>query len=216
MTAAPLTPQDVFSTIPSDHRGTFVRLAEQRATAAAGGADPTPEQLCEAAKSIFAEIPEAARERFAKIAEQRAQLAAAASVRATAASLPSSPDQILRDAEAALAREQREEADETAWADARAKYGKGRVGRLDTSEGAIILRVMSLAEQDRSGARITAMPEGIERAVVVRECTLDTVVYPARARVSEITSMYPGLWVRIFELREQLSVGEAERIEGKA
>ena len=124
MTAAPLTPQDVFSTIPSDHRGTFVRLAEQRATAAAGGADPTPEQLCEAAKSIFAEIPEAARERFAKIAEQRAQLAAAASVRATAASLPSSPDQILRDAEAALAREQREEADETAWADARAKSGK--------------------------------------------------------------------------------------------
>lgn len=215
MTAAPLTPQDVFSTIPSDHRGTFVRLAEQRATAAAGGADPTPEQLCEAAKSIFADIPEAARERFAKIAEQRAQLAAAATVRATAANLPPSADQIIQEAEAALVREQREECDEVAWAEALAKHGKGRVARVETPDGCIIMRTVTLREQDMFVERLAGV-SGSGRLTVAREYTLDTVEYPPREKVRAVTDKFPGIWEHLYAARNALADGEVARISGKA
>ena len=197
MTTAPLTPQDVFSTIPSDHRGTFVRLAEQRAK--------LPEGLGPEHEA-----------RFNALQERRAAAEAARAQRAAAESLPPSPEQLLKAEEEEIARLEREEADAAAWQSARQKYGKGRVAMVPTPLGAIILRVMSLVEQDTSGQRINALDDIGQRNAVGREVTLDTVVHPVRDKAREITTTFPGLWVRLYQARDALAVGEGEKLQGKA
>ena len=154
--------------------------------------------------------------RFNALQERRAAAEAARAQRAAAESLPPSPEQLLKAEEEEIARLEREEADAAAWQSARQKYGKGRVAMVPTPLGAIILRVMSLGEQDTSGQRINALDDAGQKNTVAREVTLDTVVHPSRDKVREITTTFPGLWVRLYQARDALAVGEGEKLQGKA
>ncbi|MFO0588837.1 MAG: hypothetical protein U0441_14905 [Polyangiaceae bacterium] len=130
--------------------------------------------------------------------------------------MPPSPEEILRAEEEEVARLEREERDQEAWKSLRAKHGKGRVALIQTPMGAIIMRVQTLAEQDAGGQRINALENETDRLSVVRETTLDCVVYPSREDARKVTDAFPGLWVRLFQARDALSVGESERLTGKA
>lgn len=160
-------------------------------------------------------LPENIAARLKQIEEQRAQLAAAAATRAVAAALPPSPEQLLREAEEALAREQRQEADAAAWADALTKYGRGRCGRIATVDGAIVMRVATGAESDAASARVSGAPDA-QRVAVARECTLDLVVHPSRDKARAICDRWPGVWLKCYELRDALASGEENALVGKA
>lgn len=87
---------------------------------------------------------------------------------------------------------------------------------VPTSLGVIVLRVQTLDEQDEDGRGMLALEDPVQRATVARDAVLDTVVYPSRDKAREITDSFPGLWVRIFEAKDALSMGEAEKLRGKA
>lgn len=155
-------------------------------------------------------------DRLRAIAERKAQLEAAKKTREAAAALPPSPEDALRAEEEQLARMEREEADEAAWQSALVKHGKGRVGRIRTVEGSIIVRTLTLAESDASGHRIGAAQDSATKTMIGRECTLDVVVYPARDRVRAMCEARPLLWMKLYEVRDALALGEEDALAGKA
>lgn len=155
-------------------------------------------------------------EKLRQIEARKAAIEAERATRAAAESLPPSPEDVLREEEEKLARMEREEADAKAWRDALAKYGKGRVARIQTPGGMIIMRAMSLQEQDRGGARVAGIEDDMQRQIVAREVTLDYVVHPARETAEALTSRFPGLWLRVYAARDALAVGEADSLSGKA
>lgn len=158
-------------------------------------------------------------ERLRAIAERKAHLVAAKATREAAASLPPSPEEQLRAAEEELARLEREEADERAWAESLAKHGKGKVARVPTRRGAIILRARGGAQMDADAARIASAKEtGGAAAVtaVARECLLDQVEYPSKDAVRKMLEEMPGHWSSMYSARDALDFGEAEDLAGKA
>lgn len=155
-------------------------------------------------------------EKLRQIEARKAAIDAERATRAAAENLPPSPEDVLRAEEENLARMEREEADERAWRAALAKYGKGRVARVHTPAGIIIMRAMTLAEQDANGARIASLDDDMQRTIVAREVTLDAVVHPAKDAARDVTTRFPGLWVRLYAARDALSVGEVDALTGKA
>ena len=209
--------ESVLSVIPASVRPRFLAwVVTQLALVTADPPDPDlPARLAEDA---LASLPEAMRARFAQIAEREAQLTAAAATREAAAKLPPSPEQLLAEAEEALAKEQRTEADAAAWEAARAKYGKGRVGKIPTVDGAIIMRVPTIAEKDAAGIRLEGVPEGQvgTRVAVAREASLDLVIHPSRDVARALCDRWPGVWMKLYELRDALCSGEEDALVGKA
>lgn len=165
-------------------------------------------------------IPDAQLQRFRAIGERQAQVAAARATREAAAKLPPSPEDILREEEEALARAEREEADAKAWGEAMKRYGRGRVGHFDTPKGRIILRTMTLAEQDAHAARLAGAEAYQLRVEIGRESVIQSVVpsgsHPSGDAVRATLTEYPGLWGRAYDLRDALAEGTAEELMGKA
>lgn len=188
---------------------------EMRARALAAATHGREEGPAQTWLDAFAGADDRVRGRLLAVHEQRAQLAAAAATRAAAAALPPSAAALLAAEEEALAKEAEREAGEKAWADALAKHGRGRVGRIATVDGAIVMRVATGAENDANVNRIGSAPEGL-RTSVAKECTLDGVVYPSSARAREICERWPGVWLKMYELRDALMSGEEDALTGKA
>lgn len=161
-------------------------------------------------------LPEDAIAKLRTIAEKRGHLKAARATREAAAALPPSPAQLLADAEALLAREQRDEADESAWSAALQKYGKGRVGRIRTLDGAIVLRATTAIEYDETGRRVSAFDDAARRSAVVKEAAIDGAVHPSKDVLRAILDKYPALWNRMYELRDALMEGVENELLGKA
>lgn len=163
-----------------------------------------------------ADFPPQIAEKLRQIEARKAAIEAERATRAAAESIPPSPEDVLREEEAELARMEREEVDAKAWRDALAKYGKGRVARIQTPDGLVILRTMTLQEQDANGHRVAALDDDVQRTMIARDATLDTVVHPSKESVRNITTRFPGLWVRMYAARDALAVGEADELAGKA
>jgi len=188
---------------------------EMRARALTAAGHGREEVQAQAWLDAFGGADERTRGRLLAVHEQRAQFAALAATRAAAAALPPSAADILAAEEEALAKEAAREAGEKAWTDALAKYGKGRVGRIATVDGLVVMRVATGAENDTNVNRIGSAPEGM-RTAIAKECTLDGVVYPTRDRAREICERWPGVWLKMYELRDALMSGEESALTGKA
>ncbi len=172
--------------------------------------------MAEERETAAPKFPPDVEERLNAIRERQSAIEAERANRAEALRLPPSHEDMIRAEEAKLAAMEREEADEKAWLAALAKHGKGRVARVTTPDGIIVLRCMTLSEQDECGARLDGLDNQGQRLTVSREMTLDTVVYPARDVVRDRTSKYPGVWTRLYAARDALAVGEVDTIMGKA
>ena len=161
-------------------------------------------------------IPPHIAEKLRLIEERKAALAAERSTREAAESLPPFFEDMFCEEEETLVCMEREEADAKAWRAALSKYGKGRVVRIQTPDGLLVMRAMTLQEQDAGAVRIGGIEDDMQRQIAAREVTLDYVVHPAREKAAATTTRYPGLWVRLYAARDALAVGEADSLSGKA
>jgi len=169
----------------------------------------------DAREAQLAAMPKAIADQMRKLDEKRAAIEAAKKTREAAALLPQGPDALLKAEQEALKKLERDEADAVAWIGALGKYGKGRVGKLTTSEGMIILRVMTEAELDAGAARVGPLQGNAQVTIVYRELALDQVVHPTRDRVREMCAARPGIWNQIYQLRDALADGDEAALEGK-
>lgn len=161
-------------------------------------------------------VPPAIAEKLRIIEARKADLAAARATRAAAESLPPSPEDVLRSEEEALARMEREEADEQAWRAALAKHGKGRVVRIPTPGGIIILRARTGAQVDADAARIGGVQNaGGDVITVARDCLMGQTVHPTLERAGTILEVTPGFWTTLYQARDALDFGQAEDFMGK-
>lgn len=128
----------------------------------------------------------------------------------------SSPAAVIRKMQAEADAAQRELADDAEFEKAETQYGRGRVARLRTVEGSILLRAMTLEETDKAEARAAALQAPAERTTVHREALLDLVVYPSVAEVRKRVQKYPALWSILYVARDRLITGVEEEHEGKA
>jgi hypothetical protein len=153
----------------------------------------------------------------AELAREQDQLE---QLRAEAAAAAHSADAVLAAARAEIAkvrtereRAERDQAEKTIFDELVAKYG--RVGRVDTCEGAIFLRPMLDTEVDRTEQRIGGVPSMVDKVKIARDALAQTVVHPSRDRFAERVSRYPGLWGPLYEERDRLIDGRAEVAKGK-
>lgn len=162
------------------------------------------------------DLPPEIADRLRAIKERQAQIEASKATRAAADALPPTPEELLRAEEEKLARMEREEADEKAWRELRAKHGKGKVARIPTPLGDIILRARTMAEADSDHKRIVAAREGGVSETVARETILEKVVYPTQDKARKILECAHGYWVDIINARDALDRMECEDLAGKA
>jgi hypothetical protein len=118
-------------------------------------------------------------------------------------------------------REARELAERTRADDAVAhtleeKHGKGRVGRVETVEGAILMRPATETEMDAAALR--ASKDGLsalDQEKIFRSAILATVEHPARSKVDATMARYPGLWPKVIAERDRLISGVRSDLEKK-
>jgi len=146
----------------------------------------------EADKQAAAESP------AAKIAAQRTKLA-----------------DIKRAREAA----ETEAADDAMWASLCEKHGEGRLRRIYTEMGSIILRGMTEQESTAVDLRAqsvtaSALEKGDEQralrdTVKIYQEAISTkaALHPKPEKIKEITASYPGLWMDLYAARDELNRG---------
>lgn len=160
-------------------------------------------------------LPPALAARLRDIEAKRAQLKATRDSREAAAKLPPTPEQLIADAEAQLAREEREEGDTLAFNKAVVKFGKGRVGTVRTVDGMLILRPRTGTEIDRVTAECADLG-AVDGEKQARELMLESVVHPELERCRAILEKFPGAWQKLIAVAHALSSGEESALLGKA
>lgn len=111
---------------------------------------------------------------------------------------------------------ERTRADDAVFFSLEEKHGKGRVGRVETVDGAILMRPATETEMDAAALR--ASKDGLsalDQEKIFRSAILATVEHPARSKVDATMSRYPGLWPKVIKERDQLISGVRAEVEKK-
>jgi hypothetical protein len=111
---------------------------------------------------------------------------------------------------------ERTRADDAVFASLEEKHGKGRVGRVETVDGAILMRPETEMEMD--AAMIRAGAEGmsvLDQEKTLRAAILATIEHPARGKVERTLSTYPLLWGAVVKERDRLISGVREAVQKK-
>lgn len=162
-------------------------------------------------------LPPAVAARLRDIEAKRAQLKANRDTRDAAAKLPPTPEQLIADAEAQLAREEREETDVLAFNKAVKKHGKDRVGAIRTVDGMIVMRPRTGAEVDRHTVELSGLEKDpAQQELQARELLMESIEHPSREQTRAIVTKFPGVWAKIIALAHALASGEESALLGKA
>lgn len=95
-----------------------------------------------------------------------------------------------------------------------AEHGEGRVGRLITKEGSVILRPMTLAEVDAATMSAKDL-KGLDVIKFGREQVKSICVYPSAEELNRLADRYVGLWGELFGVRDAISQAAREDTAGK-
>lgn len=115
---------------------------------------------------------------------------------------------------AALALAKRELVADGVYAKMCAEHGEGRVGRLITKEGSVILRPMTLAEVDAATMGAKDL-KGLDVLKFGREQIKSIAVYPSAEELDKLADRYVGLWSELFGVRDAISQAAREDTAGK-
>jgi hypothetical protein len=112
-------------------------------------------------------------------------------------------------------RKERGKADDDAYAAAVAKYGETHVARVNTVEGAIIIRNNTREELERVSIRLDNVKRPVDQVKISNNALRDTVLHPPLDRFDKLTAAYPNIWIALYKPRDIINRGTVEEIEGK-
>jgi ribosomal protein L17 len=155
---------------------------------------------------------------LAELAHEEERLATLAEEKAAAAVSPSTilaaKREEIQAKRAVREKLERDANDELAFEELASKFGKHRVARIRTVEGAIILRPMTDVEIDVTSIKARAMETDAQKTKVHKAALLGTVAHPSKERVEKLLADYPGLWGDLYQARDAIISGlDEERVK---
>jgi len=156
----------------------------------------------------------------AELAEEDEQLAL---MEAAEKARENSPDFLLAQRKAELeerraerlAKERAAKEDET-FAELQAKHGGDRVARHDMVKSMIVLLCPGQKEVDTFSQRFGKLSDPVNKAREHRNYITSQVIYPEKAPFETIAKDYPGLWVDLTAVSDDLISGQRAAFQKKA
>lgn len=99
--------------------------------------------------------------------------------------------------------------DDMKYRELRTKHGRGRVGKLDTKGGMVVLRAPSDKEATEHGLEVTNCDNAADREALARQYLVRLCEHPSKEKILDIAGKWPGLWADLNGLQDRLMSARA-------